>query len=73
MGEDTEPVHAAGILVQGHGVVYHGEQLGGEHVSSPVHGREGVSMEMWWERTQSQSTLQGSLFKYTGSSTTESS
>ena len=33
----------------------------------------GVSMEMRWERTQSQSTLQGSSSKYTGSSATESS
>jgi hypothetical protein len=29
----------------------------------------GVSMEMWRERPQSQSTLQGSSFKHTGSST----
>ena len=33
----------------------------------------GVSMEMWWERAQSQSTLQGSSSEYTGSSATESS
>ena len=38
-GEATEPVHAAGILVQAHGVVHHGE-----HVSSPVHGREWVGL-----------------------------
>ena len=33
----------------------------------------GESMEMWWERTHIQSTLQGSLFKDMGSSITESS